>query len=144
MANTTIEGDIAATLLARLATFSHSPAIDIAWPGIHFEPTDGETYFDAQVYQNKTETRAVTMAGADHYKGFLQVAVMYPLSLGAGIIAPTEIAGDVITHFARGTVLTGDIITVRIIERGWVSPAMTDGDRIRVPVTIPYECFAAP
>jgi hypothetical protein len=137
----TIEGQIAELLLAHLEEIEFSPVLPIAYPGINFKPDPSETYLEAVFLPNATVTRTINTGGSNQYQGMLQVSVMHPV--GRGALAATDIAGRVISHFKRGTVIAGDTIAVRMIRQPYQSPSMTEPDWLRVPVTIPYLCFAA-
>jgi hypothetical protein len=135
-----IEGQIVELLLEHAGALPISPAIAIAYPNISFTPPDGETYLEAVLLPNTTVTRSVSASGSNQHQGILQISVMHPV--GKGAIPALEVAGQVIEHFTRGTVLHGDGIAVSIIKQPWSAPPMTEPDRIRVPVSIPYLCFA--
>jgi hypothetical protein len=137
----TIEGQIAELLLAHLEEIEFSPVLPIAYPGINFEPEPGDTYLEAVFLPNATVTRTVNTGGSNQHQGVLQVCVMHPV--GKGVLAANDIAGRVISHFKRGTVIAGAEIAVRMIRQPYQAPPMTEPDWLRVPVTIPYLCFAA-
>lgn len=138
----TIEGQIADLLLAHVDSLPFSPELAVSFPGIGFSPADGVTYLEAVLLPNATVTRSVNTGGANQYQGIIQVSVMHPI--GTGAIAAMDVAGQVIEHFTRGTALQGDDFAVRIIKQPWAAPPMTEPDRIRVPVSIPYIAFVVP
>lgn len=144
MADTT-EGIIANLLQAGLDSLTLSPSLAVAWSGQTFAPApDGNgnpvAYLEAQLLPNATITRTINDDGSNRHQGFLQVSVMYPIDK-SGIIPAFDIAGLVISHFKKGTVLSGSGVTVRIIQQPFVAPPLPDGDRMRVPVSIPYTAF---
>jgi hypothetical protein len=137
----TTEGQIAELLLAHLEDIEFSPGMPIAYPGIEFEPESGQAYLEAVFLPNATVTRTVNTGGSNQYQGMLQVSVMHPV--GKGALAAMDIAGRVISHFARGTAIYGETIAVRVIRQPFSAPPMTEPDWLRIPITIPYLCFAA-
>jgi len=74
--------------------------------------------------------------GGNHYriKGFMQVLLCYPRNAGA----KTEgIRADLlVNHLKRGTSLTSSGVTVIIDKTPSISPALIDGERYKIPVSI--------
>lgn len=135
----TPEAVIADLLFTRLQTLpEQTPPIEFAFAkdgDPDYVPTAGVTYLLPQFLPNTNRNYAID-EGATQFIGLFQVTVCFPS--GRGEIKAREIAGAVVSHFAKGTRLWQDSLGVKIYERPSVAPAIEDGDRIRIPVTIPY------
>lgn len=141
----TVIAAIPDALLAHLTSFAEaqSPQLDVSYPDEPFTPTDDVAYLEATYLPNATETRAIASNGSQLYPGLLQVAVMWPRGGGA-ILDAYDLAGAILAHFAKGTLLYSNDFQVRIDRAGSVAAYLQEDTRLRVPVTIPFACFAAP
>jgi hypothetical protein len=138
---TTVEGAIPNLLMTRLGTLpGHSPALGMAFPGLAYEPTD-QPYFDVAHLPNVTLSPFVS-GDSKRLRGIHQVTVVYPT--GAGIVPAYDLAGEIVDHFKKGTVILGTVdgepVKVQIISAPWAAGHLIDGTWIRVPVTIPFLC----
>jgi hypothetical protein len=136
----TPEAAIPALLIASLEAWvaSRSPALPVAWAGIGFDPTEGQTYLAVQHMPNITESW--TVSGDDkRLRGLHQITVVYPKD-GSGIVPAYDLAGEVVEHFKKGTNLVGHGFKVQISSAPWPAPHLTEGDWIRIPVTVPFLC----
>lgn len=136
------DANILAALLDHLATLTFSQVLKIAYPGITF-PAAGQTkpdnYLAATFLPN--QTRTITLAdGSQQHRGLLQVSVYW--KAGAGLVKPLEAAGKIIDHFAKDTTLYSGSLKVRIDAKPWAASPIQEDDRVQIPVTIPYHCFA--
>lgn len=139
MAATTKEGKIADALLRKLAALTFSPAIPVSWPNVPFAPT-GSTYLEAALIPNENTRVCIGHDDPVQRQGLLQVTVVAPNA--GGVIAPMDIAGAVVAHFASGTRIdAGTGIDLEISEQPSVTQ-FRDESALRVPVTIPYRAFA--
>jgi hypothetical protein len=131
-------------MLGHLATFAsqQSPAIAVSWPDVSFSPPNGQPYLEAVHVPNRSETIGIADDAHALHEGFLQVAVMWPAGSG-GLIAATNLAGEILSHFAKGTKLEDSDVIVKIDRSGWVVPYLQEATHIRLPVLIPYVCFGA-
>lgn len=134
-----IEARIADILLTHLGTLTLAPAVPVSYPGIPFTPPSG-TYLEATIHQNTTLDHFIGDDSTSEYRGLLQVSVRTPA--GAGIIAPMDLAGKVAEHFKRGTVLSKDGLTVRVLKTPDIAGPLQEPDRLHVPVTVTWFCFA--
>lgn len=139
MAAQTVEGKIADALLARLGTLTLSPALPVAWPNVPFSPPAG-TYLEAAFLPNRTENLFMSNTDPDMFQGLLQVTVIYKAA--NGIVRPNDIAGAIVTHFAKGSRIRSQGITIMIEDRPSVAGPIQDDTHIRLPVTVRYRCFA--
>lgn len=130
---------ILAALLDHLASLTFTPALPIAYPGVDF-PAAGQTkpkdYLAAFFLPNQTVSYPVG-DGAYMHRGFLQVSVF--CQPGSGLIKPLDIAGKVIGHFPKNTVLFSGAVKVKIPREPWASIPIQEDDRVHIPVSIPYE-----
>jgi len=145
MTATTIPGQVAELLMTRVESLSLTPSVDLFFPGISNDPDGDTTYLEVVHMPNQSNTRALGDDDDVMLMGYLQIAVMYPkanVNFAPGIIAPSDICGNIISHFKKGTNLSGSLITVSIIKQPWMTQGYKDGDRMRYPVSIPYVGFA--
>lgn len=136
----TPEGEIPNLLMARLAALTLSPALPVAWEGRDYTPPAG-TYLSARYLPNTNQEPFVGNTDPARHLGIFQVTVnVLP---DGGIIAPSDIAGAIVDHFAKGTKLSANGVTVHVYEKPSVGSALQDPERIRVPVSIRYQSFNA-
>lgn len=113
----------------RLSTIQNAPPI--AWPGINFQPPAAGIWFEALMFPN--EPANLTMDGDKAEQlGFFQVTVCF--RPGTGVLMPMLAAEAVIDRFPKGL----DLGPVKVRQRPWLAPTVTDDDRLFIPVTIPY------
>jgi len=134
-----VEAKIANALLARLASFTHSPPLPVSYPGIAFTPPSG-IYLHATLLSNANRNQFVGDHSSTEHRGILQVSVMAPR--GSGIVAGMEIAGKIASHFERASHISGDGVVVHVSGRPSVATAIQEPDRINIPVSIFYFAFA--
>jgi hypothetical protein len=134
----TVESTIPGLLLVRVAELVLSPALPVSYPDIAFTPPVGP-YLEVRHMPNTNINLFIGNDATVQYQGLLQITVVYPA--GQGIIKPSEVAGLIASNFAKGTVLRGDGVKVRIYQKPSVASSIQDTDRIRMPVTIPYQVF---
>lgn len=125
-------------LLGRLATLPVSPALPVVdAENTPFKPKVGEAYLEAVFIPNETNTVFVGDRDPKQYQGFLQVTVVTPRLKPP--VDPFEVAGTIISHYRKGTRLSGGPgVTVRILREPWASQPIPDEGWRRVPVSIPY------
>lgn len=124
--------EILSACLAKLAAFDSSPAIPVAWPGIEFDSPSEGTWLEARLFPNEPRDLAWGDDSCHDMFGFFQINVYY--RPGVGQVSPSQIADDLIAFFPKGLVLG----PVRVRKRAWQSPAVTDEDKLFIPVTIPW------
>lgn len=139
---TTIEGAIPNMMMAHLGELpGHSPAIPMAFPGMGFEPVAGVPYIEVSHLPNTTISPFVASSGK-RLRGIHQVTVVYPT--GEGVVPAYDLAGEIVTHFQKGTFIYGDVDGTRqriqILTAPSVAPHLLDGSWVRVPVSIPFLC----
>ena len=139
-----IEAQIADLLLSHVNAFcaAESPTLAVSMPDVPFTPTEGEPYLDVALLPNTTLNFAIADTGSSRYRGLLQIAVMWPSGQG-GLLAALDLAGRVAAHFAKGTRLA-DTIAVQSTSKPSIAPPMAEPGRLRIPVTVSYQCFAKP
>lgn len=118
-----------------------SPSLATAWESVPFTPTSGVAY--QQVNLMIADIANPTL-GDSHYrvKGFMQVLLCYPPNAGAKTAAAR--ADLLTTHFKRGTSLTSGGITVIIDKTPSIAPALIDGERYKLPVSIYFSVDVYP
>lgn len=110
-----------------------TPTLATAWESVPYTPVTGTAY--QQVNLMVADTLNPTLGG-NHYriKGFMQVLLCYPPNTGAKT-AGTR-ADLLVNHFKRGTSLTSGGVTVIIDKTPSIAPALIDGERYKIPVSI--------
>ena len=131
MTTTGIEAGILDALLFRLS--SYTTTLDIAYPGFEFTP-DGN-YLEAQIVPNTVVQSSLGTNGYNRHEGLMQITVVW--KTGAGVIAPAEIASEIVAHFKRGTAITRNGLTVKT-RPPRTTQAIPDGGWLRFPVIIPW------
>ncbi|PRD42122.1 hypothetical protein C5748_18405 [Phyllobacterium phragmitis] len=134
----TVEASIADMLFAHLAGLVLNPVLPVTYPGVSFTPPDG-AYIKADFIPNRTGNIGLADDDDALHRGILQVLAIYPVNVG--VVRPTDTAGLVAAHFAKGTALYGSGVKVKIYQKPSVGAPMTEPDRINVPVTILYQSF---
>lgn len=126
-------------LLQRLSTMT--PALPIAYPNVNpsWGSNNPDSYLRATFVPNRTVTRTVG-AGHQQHMGLMMVSVWW--KAGAGLTKPLDVADRIIKHFAKGTVLEGQGLKVKIGRKPWAAPPLQDAAYIQVPVSIEYVTFA--
>lgn len=107
------------------------------WPSITSEPPGTGMWLEAKLFPNEPMDPVWNNNGCHLARGFFQVIVGY--RPGTGEIEASAIADVVIAHFAKGTQLG----PVRVSKIPWRSPAIIDGSKCLIPVTVPYRDFVA-
>lgn len=125
--------DILTASLSHLETLSYSPAPEIAWPNVSFDPPSEGPWLEAMLFPNEPTNLTWDDTAVSRYLGLIQVLVCYRPDEGQQVAS--ELADFVIAHFAKGTVLA----SARVQRTPWQAPAVMERkDRIFIPVRIPY------
>lgn len=119
-----------------LAIGSPPLPIDVPEPDVVFTPPADGKYLSVTEFPNRPRWEGLSSGVLD--QGLLQITVVWPKN--AGLYAPKVVAGQVIAHFAKGTVMvsTGGV-KVRIVNEPWTASPLTEGSELRLPVTIPWQ-----
>lgn len=113
-----------------------SPNISISYENASFTPVAGTPYQKAELLPNTPDN---SIQGAVTYfeRGIFQVTLCYPT--GAGTAASGTQAQLTRAHFKRGTSMIESGINVIVTDTPKVSPAIIDGDRYCIPISIRYQ-----
>lgn len=118
-----------------LLLYVQANPIEVAWSGIPFDPTI--QYLRPNLLPAQTIPAGLGSDAANRQTGLYQVDVFWPEN--EGDIGPIEVAGQIIAHFKRGTLLTYSGQDVRINDPPWVAPKVPNVDKVlQFPVNIPY------
>jgi hypothetical protein len=128
---TGIEAGILDALLDRVRTFATT--LPIAWPDVAFTPVD--SYLEVAVIPSTVDQVSLGSDGYNRHRGLLQIDVVQ--RSGGGIIAPTEIASQLVAHFKRGTAIARNGLTVRTSPPRTAQSIPDDG-WTRLPVIVPW------
>lgn len=122
-------------VFSRMNTLSTSRTI--AWPGVDFTPpSDGSGWLKLRIFPNEPNNLHYANDAKQQYIGFIRVSVVDPE--GSGIVDGTTEAEAVQAHFPKGHVLG----PVQVRAKPYISPAIHEGGRIIIPVTVPYQGIA--
>lgn len=128
-----------ASIRAALATRLNTLGIPTAWENSNFTPTAGQVYLTEALLPNETLSIGVSSASSDDFGGIYQVLVNAPAGRGKG--AAVAAAEQVVGAFVKGASLTYSGVTVRIL-RSSQNPALIDGERYVIPVSINYRAIS--
>jgi hypothetical protein len=110
-----------------------TPAIATAWENVPFTPVSGVPYQRVNLLVSNVVNPAINDK-MFQVNGFLQVTLSYPIGT-ASKNAYTR--ADLIEEiFYYGLVLVSGAIKVRITKTPVIAPAIINGDRYELPVTI--------
>jgi hypothetical protein len=113
-----------------------TPAVSIAYENVDFTRATGTPYQEVTLLPAQPDNSS---AGPHHYieTGLMQVMLCYPLNAGPGTAAArAELTRN---HFKRGTTIIEDGIKIIINKTPQISPAMTDSERYKIPISIYYQ-----
>ncbi len=112
---------------------SLTPSIATAWESVPFTPVTGTPYQQINLFI--ADTLNPTLGDSMYrVKGFMQVTLCYPPN--AGTKAASTRADLLVSHFKRAISLTSGGVTVLIDKTPSIAPAIIDGDRYKIPVSI--------
>ena len=125
---------IRAALENRLAALT--PALATSYENAVFTPVNDVPYQRVSLLPANPDN---SMAGSKTYLevGIFQVTLCYPIK--AGTAAASTKAEAVRTHFKRGTSLVESGLTVLITNTPRLSPAMVEGGRYCIAVSVTYQ-----
>lgn len=135
------EVEIQTTLFDHLRSFAWEEA-QIAWPNKGFKPTPGTAWLRPSILPAETIQETLGDSGVNRHSGLLQIDVFWPA--GEGIERPVEVAGALIKHFKRGTVLAGSTFYVRVPTPPSRATHRDETNWCQVPVLIPWLAFTPP
>lgn len=138
MASSTTEGVILAALLARAAALSFTPALKLVLPRVTADAAEGTPYLKVWHLPANTDSPCLDTDGFDDFRGVLQIDVMWPFPAKLGLNEPTEIAGAIVAHFARGIAMVRSGVTVTVTKRPSIGPTLEDGAWTKTPVSVYY------
>lgn len=129
-----VDAQIEAALAARLDAIGAHPVV---WVGDEtFAPVAGTTYLEGQFFRTSTSRFAIA-AGQPHIRlGFLQVAVMSPIS--NGLSAAMVAAEAVQAHFPDGSHYGPAVVQ----QTPHIETAFENEAWLRVPVTVYWRATA--
>ncbi|MDE3829516.1 hypothetical protein CN157_26005 [Sinorhizobium meliloti] len=85
------------------------------------------------------QTRQITLGNDPQQKrGLFQVSVVWPV--GQGIIGALDVADQVIDHFKNQSLFASGV-KITISSEPWAAGPLQEGERVQIPVTIPYIAF---
>lgn len=134
-----IEAKIVNALLLHMETMTLPIGVNVSYPGMSFTPDPAKPYLRVQVFKGDPQQPRIRFGDEPIRRGLLQVSVYWPE--GRGIMQAIELAGQVRDHFARGSKINQDGVTVQIIEEPRVAGEIQEPAWLQVPVNIPWVHF---
>ena len=131
--------NIRAALETRLNAIS--PSLATAWESVPYTPVTGTPFQQVNLLLNEAENPTLG-DGMYRVTGFLQVLLCYPP--GTGPKAASARAELIRNQFQRGLGLSSGGTDVLIDRTPTIAPAIIDGDRYRLPVTIYFSADMFP
>lgn len=118
----------------KLATLT--PALVTAYENAPYTPVTGTPYQRINLLPNTPDNS--TMGTVLYFeRGLFQITVCYPA--GTGPNAAETQAQAIRALFKRGASMSESAITVIVTNTPRVSPAMIDGDRYCIPITVQWQ-----
>ena len=133
-----VETKVFEAMASHLASLTLSPPLPIVWPNMGAEPSGDYL----RVSFSPASINQITLGdtGQNRHAGFMQIDVF--TTEGGGATAPLETAGAIAARFKRGTVLTRQGVTIRIIRPPTIDPPLQDAPWLMIPVTVRYSVDA--
>lgn len=125
--------DIAGALRTRLSTLASSPPV--AWQNINYKPNSKVLYLRETILPGETLQASMGDDGKDIHNGLYQIDVFIPEGQGR-----STWPDDIADHFKRGTVLTQNLVDVRIRSVS-IGTGFKDENFYIVPVTVSWQTF---
>lgn len=125
--------DIEGALLTRLSVMPGVPSIAVE--NIDFKPDAGTLYFRTTLLPAPTVQASLGSSGMDVSEGILQVDIFIPDGQGK-----SPQADAVADWFKRGTVLTQNSLSVRIVSAS-IAPGFKDETFYIIPVEIRWQAY---
>jgi hypothetical protein len=120
------------SFLLLVEDFITTNPVPVAYPSINFDPPDSGMWIEVSYFPNEPWDLTWGDDSCVRASGFFQVSIFYRPKIGQ--IVPSQLADSIIDFFKKGTVIG----SVRVLKKPWQSPAVTESDKIFIPVTIPY------
>jgi hypothetical protein len=124
----------------RLAAWAAPRGLRIAYQGVAFEPSDGETYLRTFTLPAGTDTQ--TLEGTDRvYTGVLQISVVTPAGNGTGDAEGLiDDLDDLFPTYLRLQQGDFEVMVLTPVEPG---PAIVDDTTLTVPASFQYRADRA-
>lgn len=133
---------IEAALLAQAQAFADAQSLTIAMPNIAYTPptpTRTAKWLRASFFPVPTETLSVA-PGTNQHGGLFQIDCYAGAEGGEMLVA--RLAAAAIAYFKRGTSLSRDGFTIRILKAPYRTPLRRDDAWVAISVRIEFLCFA--
>ena len=128
-------------LETHMATFAAAQSLHVAYENQPFKPESEETFLRSTLMLSEPRAAACGVAAQDYQRGVYQVDIYGIANKGWG---PVAIIGDALrVHFKRGSKHTGNGVTLTC-ESVAKGPAMIEGNRYRVPMSITFYAYMEP
>jgi hypothetical protein len=125
-------------MLDAVKDFAEKPENDLrtSIPNKDFTPTTFP-YLDVQDF--RADRNGQHLGPTKFVVGTFQVTVID--KRGTGILAAKEVASRLLDEFPMGRRLTDGTLCVQIVKQVNERPPIYEDTEIRIPVTIPYQCY---
>ncbi len=109
------------------------PNADIAYPGLDFTPPASGVWLEVSFFPNEGIDSGLSYDSTTVPQGLFQVSTVD--RPGNGVFPVTNAAQEVQAAFSKGTTIS---TPVRVQRSPYQMDPIFEGDRVMVPVTIPY------
>jgi hypothetical protein len=147
-----VESAIEIALLQAAIDFAASKSLEISVPngGPFIAPVEipSAQWLRASILPAPTMTMGISYNAFNKHYGYLQIDVLQ--GIGGGTAPLKRVVAAIAAYFKMGLVLSNSGFDITIVShtRNQVvmqGPLMMDGTAwVKIPVTIPYQCFARP
>lgn len=110
---------------------SKSPALEVGYPGNHFDPPDSGEWIEIIANWNGSENYGLPDAGPTHLTGFFRLIVGARPSPNAMMTAQ-KLAEELVAEFAKGTTFGGALV----YQAPSIGGPIQEDARLEIPVTV--------
>lgn len=112
---------------------------NVALPGVSFSPTTTLKYISFEIHFNRSIETDLSLEMDPIRQGFIRGNVMWPKSFAQ--VDAIDLAGNIRSHFKRGTKLYQDGVQVRFDEDPELGVLMIGNTHLTVPVTARWQSY---
>lgn len=134
------EAAIYEAIVSFASQISVVPAMPIALPGVVFlTPNANAPYLVASIVPNTATLNGMAFDTTIDNRGLLQISVNW--KAGVGMIAPMNVASQIVKIFKPGTRITLNGVTVFFEDQPRIVNPMQVSDMVTIPVIMQWRCL---
>lgn len=139
----TVEKNIFQALMVHMQAFplpvGMTLAANVALPGVSFSPSTTTKFISFEIHFNRSIETDLSLEMAPIRQGFIRGNVMWPKTHAQ--VDAIDLAGNIRSHFKRGTKLYQDGVQVRFDQDPELGVLMIGNTHLTVPVTAFWRSF---